>query len=171
MIQSFSTICWQATSHGAMGAIPKVNKTEVNGRHLARLFHKKLVRLNRTWRRCQSAVLTWKGLYTQNSSLKTRSSTSNSIFRCSNGSAEVWCEKLWPCGIPARNSYVMAMLPRTRAIGVRRSMASTQTSLAHAPYSPDLVPEDFFLFSQMKRDLKGNVLPMSTKSNAMLRWR
>ncbi len=40
---------------------------------------------------------------------------------------------------------------------VTRMMESNMQEVAHAPYSPDLAPCDFWLFPQIKRDLKGRV--------------
>lgn len=46
--------------------------------------------------------------------------------------------------------------PAHTAISVREFLAKNRmTPLPHPPYSPDLAPCDFFLFSRMKRELKG----------------
>ena len=39
------------------------------------------------------------------------------------------------------------------------------TPMSHPPYSPDLVPSDFFLFPWMKKSSKGNVLLMWKRRN------
>jgi hypothetical protein len=42
------------------------------------------------------------------------------------------------------------------ALSVRELLASKQiTVLKHLPYSPDLAPNDFFLFPKIKETLKG----------------
>jgi histone-lysine N-methyltransferase SETMAR len=46
--------------------------------------------------------------------------------------------------------------PAHTALSVREFLASKQTTvLEHPPYSSDLAPNDFFLFSKIKEILKG----------------
>ena len=46
--------------------------------------------------------------------------------------------------------------PAHTALRIRQFLTSQgMTLVPHPPYSPDLAPADFFLFPQMKRDLKG----------------
>jgi histone-lysine N-methyltransferase SETMAR len=58
----------------------------------------------------------------------------------------------------ANNSWILRNenAPAHTALSVREFLASKHiTVLEHPPYSPDLAPSDFFLFSEIKEILKG----------------
>ncbi|GFX87156.1 putative mariner transposase [Trichonephila clavipes] len=66
------------------------------------------------------------------------------------------CKK-WP-ELWKNNSWILHQdkAPAHNALSVKRYLADKRTPvLEHAPYSPDLAPCDFFLFTKIKPALKG----------------
>ena len=54
-----------------------------------------------------------------------------------------------------KSCFLLYNAPEHRKILVKDLLAQNVTKLQHLPYSPDLVPTDFYLFPQMKSALKG----------------
>ena len=76
----------------------------------------------------------------------------------------------------ANNSWILHHdnAPAHKALSVREFLATKQiTVLGHPAYSPDLAPNDFFLFPKIKEILKGRLLMTLTTSGVIQQqlWR
>ena len=156
MTQTFFLRSSRETKVGAMRTTLRPNKLRANGRQplhrdrkkqdksgqmlkrcsfFFRCSRNRAPRIHSSWTDCQSGILL--GGF-------------EAIEReCAKKSPELWRSGEW--FLQQDNA------PAHMAVSVTRYLACLGwTVIPHPPYSPDLAPCDFFLFSTMKKSLKGN---------------
>ena len=151
MTHRFFLNLWPKMRLGATVTTRKQNKRRANGKLLILQKQRRPDSFDQTLRSCWLVFLMLMELCTRNLFLRDKLWINDFIWRCWKDYAILYGKKDQKCGAAVIGSFTTTMpLPTRPWVCSSFWEENNMTVIPHPPYSPDVAPCDFFLFSRMK---------------------